>query len=270
VSDPIIHLTHQAEVKLTAWSIATHGREFSGLGLIEKEGYILHVVDVDLLGVGSLTYTEFGFERQRLLPPDPRRKLWLHRHPLGNGKPGPHNWSGRDNRTAELEPFGVPSQLVQWSCSIVLTPKGWVGRVDFYLPTLRTFHCAVEPNLPSEQVVIEASALIDENLRRFIDDLLQEFEAQQRAGRTYVHHQYTDGDFDVFNKEDEEDNGLYCQECDAPLSEDGEVHDLVTGNALPAFSCLYCGNIYVLTDHVPAPKPAWKQSSWWNRMLGGK
>ena len=58
---PIIKLSREAELKLTAWAIATGGypggQEFSGLGLIEKEGKeIFHVIDVDLLGVGSVGF----------------------------------------------------------------------------------------------------------------------------------------------------------------------------------------------------------------------
>jgi hypothetical protein len=267
VSDPIIHLKHDAEVKLTAWSIVTQGREFSGLGLIEKEGNLLHVVDVDLLGVGNGVYTEFGFDRQRQLPLDPRRKLWFHRHPVGNGVPGPHNWSGRDNQTAEREPLGGIPQLVQWSCSIVLTPKGWVGRIDFYLPTLRTFHCSVEPNLPSEEVINEASAMINEDLRMYVDDLLREFDAQQH--RTYVHQQYSDRDFDVFDYEEPEDNGAICPECGSRLQEEVEVVEYGTNNLLPTYSCPDCGDTYVITDHVPE-QPTWKQTSWWKRMLRGR
>ena len=76
---PVIKLSHNAEVKLTAWAVATGGyptgQEFSGLGLIEREGKdIFHVVDVDLLGVGSVGFTEFSPERALTLPDDARRK----------------------------------------------------------------------------------------------------------------------------------------------------------------------------------------------------
>ena len=131
---PVIKLSRNAELKLTAWAIATGGypggQEFSGLGLIEKEGTdIFHVVDVDLLGVGSVGFTEFAPERALKLPDDPRRKLWLHRHPI-------HGWSGTDEHTCTQEPLGGPPQLVRWSVAIVLTPGGWIGRIDIHVVTL--------------------------------------------------------------------------------------------------------------------------------------
>jgi hypothetical protein len=61
---PTIRLTHQVEVALTAWVLATGSKEFSGFGLIEREGDIFHVVDVFLMGVGSEGFTEFSHERQ--------------------------------------------------------------------------------------------------------------------------------------------------------------------------------------------------------------
>ena len=79
---PSIHLDPTAELNLTAWSLATGGKEFSGLGIIRKEGDVFHVQDVFLLGVGSEVFTEFSPARQRDLPRD-GLKLWFHRHPLG-------------------------------------------------------------------------------------------------------------------------------------------------------------------------------------------
>jgi hypothetical protein len=113
--------------------------------------------------------------------------------------------------------------------------------------------------------------MIDEDLRRFVDDLLDEFNAQQRASRGVAYHQYSAGDFDVFDYEEPEDNGSLCPDCGVELTEEVEVVDYSTGNTLPTYSCPECGNTYVLTDHVPAPEPpAWKQTSWWKRALGGK
>jgi hypothetical protein len=64
------------------------------------------------------------------------------RHPLGTGVPGLHNWSGTDEHTIQVEPLGSPAALVGWSCSIVRTPKGWVGRIDNY-KTGQTKHVPV-------------------------------------------------------------------------------------------------------------------------------
>lgn len=71
------------------------------------------------------------------------------KHPMGSGKPGPENWSGTDNNTIRTAPLGGVPELVKWSASVVLTPRGWVGRVDNHI-TGKTIHCEVQPNLYSE------------------------------------------------------------------------------------------------------------------------
>lgn len=277
MSDPIIKLTHSAFIKLTAWSIVTQGREYSGTGIIDRQGNVITVLDVDLLGVGSPTYTEFSFDKPSPFKGMPNRKLWYHRHPVGNGVPGQHNWSGRDRQTAEVEPFGVPAQLVQWSCSIVLTPKGWVGRVDFYLPELRTYHCAVEPNLPTEQDVIEATALIDNRMRQEVDDLLHEFHALQRANRPFTNQPamsgYEESDFD-FTEPIVDAGELYCPTCHFNALEPLGSEDVGGVMEVAFLECLNCGEICVIPDyhscalidleaHKPKSEPAWKLSRWW-------
>jgi hypothetical protein len=67
------------------------------------------------------------------------------RHSLGNGIPGPQNWSARDELTIQTEPLGAPPEAVNWSVSIVLTPGGFVGRIDNYVKGI-TQHLEVEPN----------------------------------------------------------------------------------------------------------------------------
>jgi hypothetical protein len=60
------------------------------------------------------------------------------RHPIDT-------WSGTDLNTILTQPLGGVPELVRWSASIVLTPHGWIGRVDNYL-NHTTIECQVEPN----------------------------------------------------------------------------------------------------------------------------
>jgi hypothetical protein len=263
---PIIKFTREAEVKLTAWNIATKGREFSGLGLIEKFGEVFWVMDVDLLGVGSTGFTEFSPERAHTLPLDPRRKLWFHKHPISG-------WSGQDEYTATKEPLGGPPQLVKWSVAIVRTPNGWIGRVDIHAPQAQTFHCPVEPNLPAPEVIVDAQKLITPELDEYIDVLLKEFYATRPGGDRMKEGDHRvaswrESDFDVYDYSDAAE--MYCSECGAPLQEEVEVVDIATGELLPTYGCTDCGNIYVITSSVTRakPQPSWKQASWWQRALG--
>ena len=199
-----IILSDLAMTKLTAWSILTKGTEFSGLGLIERNGETFHVLDVDLLGVGSGVFTEFGAERQRALPLDPRRKLWFHRHPIGNGEPGEHNWSGTDRNTAVNEPLGAPDpRLVQWSVAIVLTPGGWVGRVDLHVPTHKVFHAPVTPRYAMQQDADAAMRWITPGVEALVDELRAEYAATQKTYRTYPLDSWSGADWE--NALDDED-----------------------------------------------------------------
>jgi hypothetical protein len=260
---PIIHITREALVKLTAWSIATKGREFSGLGLIEKDGEVFYVLDVDLLGVGSTGFTEFSPERAHTLPLDPRRKLWFHKHPIAG-------WSGQDEYTATKEPLGGPPQLVRWSVAIVLTPNGWIGRVDIHTPKLVTYHCPVEPTLPASDVIDDAQQFLTPELDEYVDVLLKEFYATRPGGDRMKEGDrqatnWSDADFDVY-----EPTEMFCPQCGTQLQEEVEVVDIVTTELLPTYSCAECGDVYVIASSVPRPqpKPAWQQTSWWNRIRG--
>jgi hypothetical protein len=149
-----IVLQPHVAIGLEAAVSATHGLEFSGFGWARIEGDELVVYDYVILDIGSSGYTEFGPEQIiPLLERDDHAdmKLWFHRHPVGDGIPGPHNWSGRDNQTILFEPLGSTPEMVKWSASIVRTPRGWVGRIDRYLPEMRTVHVDVEPGIPQEQ-----------------------------------------------------------------------------------------------------------------------
>ncbi len=66
---------------------------------------------------------------------------------MGSSIPGPKNWSFTDHNTARNEPLGAAFPPTSgWSCSIVLTPTGWTGRVDEYGPGKGTTYCEVVPN----------------------------------------------------------------------------------------------------------------------------
>lgn len=128
-----IVLEPQVALDLETMTVQTNGLEFSGLAFARIEGNDLIVYDYTVLDVGSSTLTEIAPDQ--ILPLMNREdrdnlRVWFHRHPVGNGVPGPHNWSGTDNSTIENMPLGGIPELVGWSASIVRTPKGWVGRID--------------------------------------------------------------------------------------------------------------------------------------------
>jgi len=150
-SDLKIILSPQAALKLETWGAQTRGLEFSGYGFVEKHPDHLLVYDVVILDVGTSTYTEIKADQvghivaELMQRPDADRlKLWFHRHPIGSGIPGPSNWSGRDEQTCRREPFGLPAPEKGWTCSIVRTPHGWVGRIDTYGSQGQTLHLPVE------------------------------------------------------------------------------------------------------------------------------
>jgi len=143
---------------LESWCATAEGKEVSGLGTcVYKEGYF-YVDHVWLLDVGSVGFTEIDpalimkIHQSEVNPSE--IKLWWHRHPVGNGKPGPHNWSGTDEATCINEPLGSSPQVVGWSVAIVRTPFGWVGRVDHHLKK-KTVHLeVVQPLGPEDHAKI--------------------------------------------------------------------------------------------------------------------
>lgn len=140
-----ITLSPEVALKLETAKAQSKGLEVSGLGFIVRHESGLYVYDVEIFDIGSFAYTEFAAEK--ILPllerTDARNlKLWWHIHPMGNGIPGPHNWSGTDEFTATKEPLGSIPELVGWSAAIVRTPNGWVGRIDNH-KTHKTAHVPV-------------------------------------------------------------------------------------------------------------------------------
>jgi hypothetical protein len=146
-----IRLTPSIAMLLETIATETQGLEFSGFGfgVLNQEDKELLVYDFLLMDVGSSTLTEISAETVRALLEHPDRehmKVWVHLHPVGNGKPGFHNWSQTDEGTIRTTPLGGIPELVRWSASMVRTPKGWVGRIDNHLRG-STLHCPVVPQV---------------------------------------------------------------------------------------------------------------------------
>jgi hypothetical protein len=148
-----ITLTPEVAMALETMVSQSGRLEFSGFGWARIEGDALVMYDYVVLNVGSEAYTEIpAAELMKLLGREDaaNMKVWLHRHPIGIGVPGPENWSGMDNNTIETNPLGGIPELVKWSAAIVRTPRGWVGRVDRHVPEHSVVHVPVEPSVPLE------------------------------------------------------------------------------------------------------------------------
>ena len=127
----------------------SHGLEFSGFGWVQVEQDALVVYDYLILHVGSHGFTSIPSRTmlELMVRPDAASmKLWVHRHPVGDGSPGPHNWSSTDNDTCLNTPLGGIPELVKWSAAIVRTPRGWVGRLDNHIRKT-TLHVPVLPDV---------------------------------------------------------------------------------------------------------------------------
>lgn len=139
-------------LRMETWCASAGGREVSGLGTIEVKDDNIHVTGAYLLDMGSEALTEIPPERIAALYQEGVKpaelKLWWHRHPVGNGRPGAHNWSGTDEGTIHDTPLGSSPDLVKWSVSIVRTPLGWVGRVDHYGKQKTNHLEVIQPFLP--------------------------------------------------------------------------------------------------------------------------
>lgn len=162
-------ITVKPEIMFRLMSYAAITRdEFSGFGFCERKksedgkDTVIEVYDFVLLDVGDYVYTEIRPEKFLPLMSRPDRKnmkVWLHRHPVGNGIPGPHNWSGTDEHTIRREPLGTTPEAANWSVSMVLTPGGWVGRIDNYL-TGKTQHLEVLPS--TRDLLEEVRSLVEQ------------------------------------------------------------------------------------------------------------
>jgi len=153
----------------------TRGGEFSGFGFCKQEGEDLLMYDFVPLAWGDPAYTEIPTKKvyelsQREDASD--MKVWVHKHPVGNGVPGPQNWSGTDNTTIETNPMGTLPSLIPWCASIVRTPSGWVGRVDTYGEgeKRQTHHLEVETPVDEEEVFDTCVTLKEEWTKRAAEE----------------------------------------------------------------------------------------------------
>ena len=148
-------------IELETIANQTRGHEFSGIGRLSKNGDSLVVEDVVLLDVGSKGLTEINAnDLYEVSQMEGDWRVWFHRHPVGNGKPGKHNWSFNDETTIQTSPLGGIPQAIKWSVSIVRTPHGWVGRVDNHISG-KTVHLPVEGQGP-ERAFKRAEKLLEE------------------------------------------------------------------------------------------------------------
>src|SRR5450759_5274306 len=104
-----IRFTPEIAVQLETCAVQAHGMEFSGFGFVNRIAGEFVIYRFFPLHVGSAGYTQI--DPRKILPilnePDAvNLKAWVHLHPVGNGVPGPHNWSGTDNATIKDEPLG--------------------------------------------------------------------------------------------------------------------------------------------------------------------
>ena len=142
--------------QLEAVRSAVHPHEFSGFGFVEPgtdaNGETNFMISKwFLLDVGSAVLTTISIPDQIRLKDHPDIKFmrcWIHAHPVGNGNPGPHCWSGTDENAIATSPMGTVPALMDWMISIVRTPGGWVGRFDN--PGKNTYHLEVVPSFRND------------------------------------------------------------------------------------------------------------------------
>jgi hypothetical protein len=157
-------ITPNLLMHLETWVASANGREVSGVGTVEinSEDKTFTLKKVWLMASGSSSYTEIPGERMvELLKQGVKPneiKVWWHRHPVGNGVTGSHNWSGTDNNTIRNEPFGIDPSMVKWLLSIVRTPLGWVARHDNH-ETKTTIHFPVDCGINREEYVAVESVV---------------------------------------------------------------------------------------------------------------
>jgi len=149
-----LRMTASVALRLETAVKETRGLEFSGLGFCKQERGGIVIYDVVVMHVGSEAYTEIDpksvidlMERED----NENMHVWFHRHPVGNGIPGRHCWSGMDENTIQTNPLGGIPELVKWSISIVRTPGGWVGRLDDHI-NKTTMHIPLHPQLPMDYI----------------------------------------------------------------------------------------------------------------------
>jgi hypothetical protein len=192
-------------------------QEFSGIGFCTKEKDGLLVYDAVVLNVGNSVFTQI--KPEQILELGKRQdaangRLWFHRHPLGNGIPGRHNWSGVDEQTIQTTPLGGIPEIIQWSASIVRTPFGWVGRVDNHI-TRKTVHVEVAGQ-PARKVYEHAQALLNDYLR--VDELQRRFD--EEGNLDLQQDEFNDGTWaDELDEDELDDEDELWYEEDDPVEE---------------------------------------------------
>lgn len=219
-----IILNEDVALKLLAYTTATH-LEFSGFGFCNIHDDNIIVYDFVLLHVGTPGFTEIQPEKILELmgrPDSGKMKVWLHKHPLGNGIPGPHNWSGTDENTCTKEPLGGVPELVRWSAAVVITPKGWVGRIDNHI-SQKTLHLPVYPEVkPFHTAIAEITP------RPRLSTAWEEWEGYQAAYLTINEPETVDPRVKAvaayFNEDDLEKMGFDRQDLEYWIQDDMELY----------------------------------------------
>jgi len=155
--------------------------EISGFGWVERKPYGLYVYDITLLDMFSHGFTEIdpslALEVNRDRTDQQNMKLWWHRHPITG-------WSGTDLNTIKNTPVGNPfPETLGYSGSVVLTPKGWQGRIDFYRGKMAGKH--VDCEVLSEQVTPELVEFMNERWN-FAELQLKRHIEEEKARRAAV------------------------------------------------------------------------------------
>ena len=196
-------------IHLETWISSAAGREVSGVGIMEKdpEAKTFTLRKCWLMAAGSVAYTEIpGAKMMKLIKegvrPD-QLKVWWHRHPVGNGIPGPHNWSGTDNNTIRNEPFGIDPSMVKWLLSIVRTPRGWVARYDSH-EAKKTIHMSVNTRISPKEYEATAS-LVEQHSQAEMKANMSQNSGQQvslprKRKHKYFKPQSESNDGDVFKQ----------------------------------------------------------------------
>jgi hypothetical protein len=112
-----------------------------------------------------------------------------------------------DENTARNEPLGTSPEFLDWSISMVRTPRGWVGRYDTYGVTGKTVHVEVTPSY-ALALTPGLSALKLEFTNR--EDLEDEKKSWRSLGR------------EIDEEEDEEDEELWAEMHGVDFNPDGD------------------------------------------------
>jgi hypothetical protein len=132
--------------------------------------------------------------------------------------------------------------------AIVLTPKGWIGRIDIHVPKLTTFHCPVEPAVASPEILAEAEALLQPELMAYCAELKAEYDAMHKTPEARFTRPFEDGDFDVYDEGPIFGDDVICPDCGVACEYQGG-EDVFGILGLQVYCCTQsCGNFIVIAD----------------------